>query len=229
MSGDGPGGALPPLKLTCMSTKCEENKHCFLPGPKPRKRKGDSPADAGTGAAGASKFLHPEHTGKCWKCDAAPIDWGRIHRREIKDAAYTVECLKLELFRDHYWTIEIDEQAVAHARRKGFAGMQEAVERRMRSKPMSCGVTPGTPTFDGRQTPLSGNAVFYAQHATATCCRKCMEVWHRIPRDRDLNEAEIQYLAGLNMVYVRERLPYLTETGETVPSSRKPSGVGKDT
>lgn len=34
---------------------------------------------------------------------------------------------------------------------------------------------------DGRQTPMKGHPVFIAQHATATCCRGCLEKWHGTP------------------------------------------------
>lgn len=33
------------------------------------------------------------------------------------------------------------------------------------------------PANDGRQTPMRGHPVFKAMHATATCCRGCMEKW----------------------------------------------------
>ena len=35
---------------------------------------------------------------------------------------------------------------------------------------------------DGKQTPMRGHPVFVAQHATATCCRSCMEKWWKLPR-----------------------------------------------
>lgn len=31
------------------------------------------------------------------------------------------------------------------------------------------------PTSDGKQTPMRNHPVFIAQHATGTCCRKCLE------------------------------------------------------
>lgn len=37
-----------------------------------------------------------------------------------------------------------------------------------------------SPSFipnDGKQTPMKGHPVFTAQHATATCCRKCIKKW----------------------------------------------------
>jgi hypothetical protein len=75
--------------------------------------------------------------------------------------------------------------------------------------------------YDGRQTPWEGNPMFYAQHATATCCRRCLEEWHNIPRGRELTDAEISYCTSLVMLYVNERLPFLTEYGEKVPPVRR--------
>ncbi|MEA3225982.1 MAG: DUF4186 domain-containing protein, partial [Planctomycetota bacterium] len=50
------------------------------------------------------------------------------------------------------------------------------------------------PANDGRQTPMKNHPVFVAQHATGTCCRKCLEKWHRIPRGEPLKEADIDYI-----------------------------------
>ena len=36
---------------------------------------------------------------------------------------------------------------------------------------------------DGKQTPMRGHPVFIAQHATATCCRGCINKWYNIPKD----------------------------------------------
>ena len=37
---------------------------------------------------------------------------------------------------------------------------------------------------DGKQTPMKGHPVFVAQHATATCCRKCLQKWHKINNNK---------------------------------------------
>ena len=42
---------------------------------------------------------------------------------------------------------------------------------------------------DGKQTPMRGHPVFIAQHATACCCRGCLEKWHKIPSGRALTAA----------------------------------------
>jgi hypothetical protein len=50
------------------------------------------------------------------------------------------------------------------------------------------------PVNDGRQTPMRNHPVFIAQHATGTCCRKCLEKWHRIPKGQPLAEEHIDYI-----------------------------------
>jgi hypothetical protein len=55
-------------------------------------------------------------------------------------------------------------------------------------------LAPAEPANDGKQTPMRNHPVFVAQHATATCCRGCLEKWHAIPRGRELSEAEQQYV-----------------------------------
>jgi hypothetical protein len=50
------------------------------------------------------------------------------------------------------------------------------------------------PRNDGRQTPWRGHPVFVAQHATACCCRGCLEKWHGIPRGRELQPQELDHV-----------------------------------
>ncbi len=51
-----------------------------------------------------------------------------------------------------------------------------------------------SPPNDGKQTPRHHHPVFIAQHATATCCRGCLEKWHGIPKGRALEFAEKPYV-----------------------------------
>jgi hypothetical protein len=55
-------------------------------------------------------------------------------------------------------------------------------------------LAPAKPRNDGRQTPYRGHPVFVAQHATATCCRTCLQRWHSIPAGRPLDDAERAYV-----------------------------------
>lgn len=59
---------------------------------------------------------------------------------------------------------------------------------------------------DGKQTPYRGHPVFVAQHATACCCRGCLEKWHRIPRGRMLEPAEKAYVLTVLERWLEEQL-----------------------
>ena len=62
------------------------------------------------------------------------------------------------------------------------------------------------PANDGRQTPMSNHPVFVAQHATATCCRGCIEKWHGIPKGRELTETECEFIVELIMKWIEKQL-----------------------
>ena len=59
---------------------------------------------------------------------------------------------------------------------------------------------------DGKQTPMRGHPVFLAQHATATCCRNCLEKWHHIPKGRELTEEEQTYVVDVIMEWIRRQM-----------------------
>ena len=58
---------------------------------------------------------------------------------------------------------------------------------------------------DGKQTPMKGHPVFIAQHATATCCRGCLEKWHKIPKGRVLTEQEQEYVVNVIMEWIKRQ------------------------
>jgi hypothetical protein len=58
-------------------------------------------------------------------------------------------------------------------------------------------LAPAFPANDGKQTPMRHHPVFIAQHATATCCRGCLQKWHGIPKGHQLDEAEKQYVVDV--------------------------------
>lgn len=55
---------------------------------------------------------------------------------------------------------------------------------------------------DGKQTPMRGHPVFIAQHATATCCRECLEKWHKIEKNKALSEEEKKYISDVIMSWI---------------------------
>ncbi len=59
---------------------------------------------------------------------------------------------------------------------------------------------------DGKQTPLRGHPVFIAQHATATCCRSCIEKWHKIPKNTYLSLEKQKYLVEIIMKWISNQI-----------------------
>ena len=57
---------------------------------------------------------------------------------------------------------------------------------------------------DGKQTPMRGHPVFIAQHATATCCRSCLEKWHHISKNKELNNQEVDYIINIIMKWINK-------------------------
>jgi exodeoxyribonuclease V alpha subunit len=55
---------------------------------------------------------------------------------------------------------------------------------------------------DGKQTPMKGHPVFIAQHATATCCRGCLEKWHHIDKGIELSDNQVNYVVELIMAWI---------------------------
>lgn len=64
-------------------------------------------------------------------------------------------------------------------------------------------VSPSIIPNDGKQTPMKGHPVFIAQHATATCCRGCINKWHKIPKDVELTQEQQDYIVGLIMEWIK--------------------------
>ena len=186
----------PPLpKMSCKGTDCANNLHCF------QQDKQNSQPVAG---------------GKCRECGAELVTWGRVHERNIQDAAYTFSMLRLAWVRHKYFHRPLTQREMNYAKRKGRVGIRVAAEKRIRSK-----VAAKAPPKDGAQTPWTGDILDYAQHATACCCRTCIAEWHGIPAGRELTPEEVTYLTDLLCLYVDERMPELTENGEEVPYIRK--------
>jgi Domain of unknown function (DUF4186) len=184
---------LEPLKVRCTSADCGNDLHCF------RK----------------SREMAASDRGKCRYCRADLIDWARVQRRDVRDVAFTFNELKNEMIRHHFWHVEIDEKAINHALRKGRVLLNIASHKRLVQS-----VGRVKPFHDGFQTPYSGNIIYYAQHAVAACCRKCVDYWHGIPEGRALTEDEIEYLDSLVNLYIKERLPDLPDR----PTKIRPAG-----
>jgi hypothetical protein len=67
-------------------------------------------------------------------------------------------------------------------------------------------LAPAMPHNDGKQTPWQGHPVFVAQHATATCCRGCLEKWHGIAKGEPLTEAQRAYVLSVIALWLRRQV-----------------------
>ncbi len=66
-------------------------------------------------------------------------------------------------------------------------------------------LAPADPVNDGKQTPMHGHPVFKAMHATACCCRGCLNKWYKVPQHRELTESEQQRIVNLLMAWIERQ------------------------
>ncbi len=66
-------------------------------------------------------------------------------------------------------------------------------------------LAPAFPANDGKQTPMRNHPAFVAQHATATCCRGCLQKWHRIPKGDALNAEQKRYVLSVLEKWLTEQ------------------------
>ena len=67
-------------------------------------------------------------------------------------------------------------------------------------------LAPAYPVNDGKQTPMRGHPVFKAMHATACCCRGCLEKWYKVPQGVPLTASQQERLVNLIMVWIERQL-----------------------
>lgn len=185
------------LGIKCTDSDCGNDLHCFK-----QTRQ--------MAASGAPR-------GQCRSCAQVLVELERTRERRPGDRAYLLDALRKELIRHHFWHLRIDRDAADRALRKGRVGLHDAAMKRLRTS-----VGKEAPFRDGYQTPMSGNAIYYAQHATASCCRTCIDYWHGIPKGRALTDGELSYLHGLVTGYLDERLPDLPDEPTRLPARRRP-------
>ncbi len=62
------------------------------------------------------------------------------------------------------------------------------------------------PPNDGKQTPMRGHPIFKAQHATATCCRGCIEKWWKIPKGTEIPPERQARIVDFLMAWIERQL-----------------------
>ena len=105
--------------------------------------------------------------------------------------------LKKSKFRSRFKLTEKDRQYIQN---KGIDTVQSHAVDFIKTR-----LAPAFPKNDGKQTPMKNHPVFIAQHATATCCRGCLEKWHRIEKGRPLTDDEIGFVLDLVLGWIKDQ------------------------
>ena len=116
----------------------------------------------------------------------------------VKKIYYVINRLKNSKFRSSF---KLKGYELGYLRKKGIDSVREDAFDFIRKR-----IAPDYPKNDGKQTPYKNHPVFIAQHATATCCRKCLEKWHKIKRGRKLSELEIEYIVNVIMSWISTQI-----------------------
>ena len=145
----------------------------------------------------------------CRDCGDDSFNWSEFTKRDLNNISLTFNALKKEKIRNVFWNIEIDTYLRNELFNRGRIELEKDVEFRIEKVIKKC----GPELFrDGTQTPLDQyNIIYFAQHATATCCRKCLKIWHNVPYNKELDNNDIKYIKNIIMNYVDEKVPDLID------------------
>ncbi len=95
---------------------------------------------------------------------------------------------------------KLNEKDKKYLENKGFDTIKSHAKDFIKTR-----VAPSEIPNDGKQTPMRGHPVFTAQHATATCCRGCINKWHKFPKNVELTETQQEYLVELIMEWLKRQ------------------------
>ena len=172
--------------VTCGATKCDEGYHCYSKKKTSLRKYGEQRV--------------------CKECGTDLIDWERIHKNDINDSDFVFEQLRTEIIRHVFWHNQIQVEALYAAYLQGKTKTREKAQRLLKSR-----IGKYNNFMDGRQTPMGKEELInYAQHATATCCRQCLEAWHNIKMEKPMTQQELDFCTDLVMKYISERVPKLS-------------------
>lgn len=107
--------------------------------------------------------------------------------------------LKKSKFRSRFHLSERDRRYIAD---KGMETIRRHCEDFVRTR-----LAPADPPNDGKQTPMRGHPVFVAQHATATCCRGCLEKWWKVPRGVEIPAGRQRGIVDFLMAWIARECP----------------------
>lgn len=127
--------------------------------------------------------MHPS------RCDDESRKSWRVYNSRMNDVQEVLSRLSKSPFRSR---IHLQEKELDYLRRKGRSEVLKHAAEFIGKR-----LAPASPVNDGKQTPWRNHPVFVAQHATATCCRGCLQKWHQIPKGRALTAEEQAYIVDV--------------------------------
>jgi hypothetical protein len=119
-------------------------------------------------------------------------------RKGMRDLDELFAALARSTFRAGF---KLNSKEMAYLQQKGLSTVLDHAEDFIESR-----LAPAIIENDGKQTPMRGHPVFVAQHATACCCRGCLQKWHQIPQGRELTMAEQAYIVVVLEKWLREKV-----------------------
>ncbi len=109
-----------------------------------------------------------------------------------------LERLSRSKFRSSF---KLKQKDIDYINQKGFDTIKKHAQDFIAKR-----IAPAIIANDGKQTPMKGHPVFIAQHATATCCRKCINKWHKFPIGIQLTQEQQDYIVELIMNWLKRQL-----------------------
>lgn len=109
-----------------------------------------------------------------------------------------LEKLKKSKFRSRF---KLSAKDIDYIEKKGLKTIKQHAADFIRDR-----IAPAVIPNDGKQTPMHNHPVFIAQHATASCCRVCVEKWHGFRKGVELTKSQQNYLVGLIMEWLKRQL-----------------------
>ena len=108
-----------------------------------------------------------------------------------------LEKLKRSKFRSSF---HLNEEEKAYVNEKGMDVIESHARDFIRMR-----LAPAYISNDGKQTPMKGHPVFKAMHATACCCRGCLNKWYKVPLHKELTESQQEKIVNLIMAWIERQ------------------------
>lgn len=104
--------------------------------------------------------------------------------------------LERSKFRSSFYLTKVERQYLDE---KGIDVIRRHAEDFVRQK-----LAPADPINDGKQTPMHGHPIFKAMHATACCCRGCLNKWYKVPKGIALTNNQQERIVNLLMAWIEQ-------------------------